>query len=133
MFHNDYPSFTDTNNLSLLTFLDVGHTSFVLGGDLERPAWLKLLKDPHVRGLLKRVNVFVASHHGRENGYCLEVFKHCKPQLIVMSDGPIKYDTQRMASTYRQHAFGKMFNTGSGQELRKVVTTRKDGNIFWDI
>ena len=24
LFHNDYPTFTDTNNLSLLTFLDVG-------------------------------------------------------------------------------------------------------------
>ena len=30
MFHNDYPTFTDTNNLSLLTFLDVGSVSFVL-------------------------------------------------------------------------------------------------------
>jgi len=35
VFWNDYPVFTDTNNLSLLTFLDVGNLSFVLGGDLE--------------------------------------------------------------------------------------------------
>ncbi len=133
MFHNDYPSFTDTNNLSLLTFLDVGSVSFVLGGDLERAGWLKLLEKPHVRGLLKRVNVYVASHHGRENGYCREVFDHCSPRLIVMSDGPIQYDTQLMASTYAQHASGEMFNGSSGQELRKVVTTRKDGNIFWEL
>ena len=132
IFHNDYPTFTDTNNLSLLTFLDVGGVSFVLGGDLEKAGWLALLQNPHVRGLLQRVDVFVASHHGRESGYCSEVFEYCTPRLIVMSDGPIRHDTQVMASTYAQHALGELFSTASGQETRKVVTTRKDGNIFWN-
>ena len=50
-----------------------------------------------------------------------------------MSDGPIEHDTQLMASTYAQHASGELFNTGSGQERRQVVTTRKDGNIFWEL
>ncbi|MXY14590.1 MAG: hypothetical protein F4Y53_02740 [Proteobacteria bacterium] len=131
-FFNDYPMFTDTNNLSLLTFLDVGSVSFVLGGDLERAGWLALLQNQQVRTLLTRVDVFVASHHGRESGYCPEVFGHCKPRLIVMSDGPIQHDTQRMANTYAQHALGEIFSTPSGKETRKVVTTRKDGNIYWN-
>ena len=131
-FSNDYPMFTDTNNLSLLTFLDVGGVSFVLGGDLERAGWLALLQKPQVQGLLKRVHVFVASHHGRESGYCAEVFDYCTPRLVVMSDGPIRHDTQLMASTYAQHALGELFSSPSGQETRKVVTTRKDGNIFWN-
>ena len=131
-FYNDYPMFTDTNNLSLLTFLDVGRVSFVLGGDLEQAGWFALLQNPHVRCLLKRVDVFVASHHGRESGYCPEVFDYCKPRLIVMSDGPIQHDTQLMAGTYAQHALGEIFSTPSGQETRKVVTTRKDGNIYWN-
>ena len=109
IFHNDYPTFTDTNNLSLLTFLDVGGVSFVLGGDLEKAGWLALLQNPHVQGLLQRVDVFVASHHGRESGYCPEVFEYCTPRLIVMSDGPIRHDTQLMASTYAQHALGELF------------------------
>ena len=120
-FHNDYPTFTDTNNLSLLTFLDVGGVAFVLGGDLELAGWLTLLENPHVQGLLKRVDVFVASHHGRQSGYCPEVFSYCKPRLVVMSDGPIQHDTQLMASTYAQHASGELFSTPSGQETRKVV------------
>ena len=132
-YYNDFPMFTDTNNLSLLTFLDVGDVSFVLGGDLERAGWLALLQNPHVRGLLQRVDVFVASHHGRESGYCREVFDYCKPRLIVMSDGPIQHDTQLMAGTYARHALGELFTTPSGQETRKVVTTRKDGNIHWDL
>ena len=133
LFNNAYPTFTDSNNLSLLTFLDVGHISFVLGGDLERAGWRALLQNPHVRDLLKRVDVFVASHHGRESGYCSEVFDYCRPRLIVMSDGPIKHDTQLMASTYAQHALGQSFSTPSGLETRKVVTTRKDGNIYWNL
>ncbi len=80
-----------------------------------------------------RVGVFVASHHGCESGYCREVFDYCKPRLVVMSAGPIQHDTQFMASTYTQHASGEMFNASSGQDFRKVVTTRKDGNIFWNV
>ena len=133
IYYNDYPTFTDTNNLSLLTFLDVGSVSFALGGDLERAGWLALLQKPQVRALLQRVDVFVASHHGRESGYCPEVFQYCKPRLVVMSDGPIQHDTQLMASTYGQHASGEMLNTPSGQQIRKVVTTRRDGNIYWDL
>lgn len=132
IFYNHYPMFTDTNNLSLLTFLTVDSMSFVLGGDLERPGWLRLLQNPQVRDHLKCVDVFVASHHGRQNGYCSEVFNYCKPRLIVMSDGPVQYDTQLMASTYSRHASGELFSTSHGWHLRKVVTTRKDGNILWE-
>lgn len=132
IFYNNYPAFRDTNNLSLLTFLDVGNIAFVLGGDIEKDGWVELLKNPEVQRLLKRVDVFVASHHGRENGYCREVFDYCYPSLIVMSDGPIKHGTQEMASVYGQHARGEYFNNGGVREFRKVVTTRKDGNIVWN-
>lgn len=126
-FQNNYPLFTDTNNLSLLNFLDIGSLSFVLPGDLERAGWIELLKNPRVCELLKRVNVFVASHHGRESGYCREVFDYCNPNFVIMSDGPVQYGTQKMAGVYGQHATGGRFN---GQ-LRKVLTTRKDGSLLW--
>jgi len=113
--------------------LDVDGLSFALGGDLERDGWAKLLERPQVRSLLGGVDVFVASHHGRENGYCPEVFDHCDPSLIVMSDGPVKHSTQEMASTYARHASGSYFNSGGTSQWRKVVTTRKDGTIIWDL
>ena len=133
LFHNDYPTFTDTNNLSLLTFLDVGDVSFALGGDLEQDGWLRLLQNSSVRSLLGRVDVFVASHHGRQNGYCREVFDYCTPSLIVMSDGPVRFNTQQMASTYAQHARGEYVQSGGNRQFRKVMTTRNDGNIFWEM
>jgi len=132
-FYNSYPSFIDTNNLSLLTFLDVGNMSFVIPGDLERPGWLALLENKEVRELLGRVDVFIASHHGRESGYCKEVFNYCEPSLIVISDESIKYATQEMASAYAQHATGQWIETASGREWRKVVSTRKDGIIYWEL
>lgn len=131
-FQNTYPSFVDTNNLSLLTFLDVGEHSFVLPGDLERAGWLELLKVPQVQNLLGRVNVFVASHHGRASGYCREVFEYCKPSFVVFSDEVIKYETQKMAGIYGEHATGGWFNAASGTEFRKVLSTRNDGNLAWE-
>ena len=133
VFYNNYPKFTDTNNLSLLIFLKVGGTLFALGGDLERAGWLDLLHIPQVQELLRRVDVFVASHHGRENGYCPEVFEYCRPRLVVISDGPIQNDTQSMTSTYAKHASGERLRSPSGMEWRKVVSTRRDGNIWWEI
>lgn len=127
-FWNSYPIFTDTNNLSLLNFLHIGGICFALTGDLERAGWIELLKNSQVCELLRCVNVFVASHHGRESGYCREVFDYCTPQIVIMSDGPVQYDTQEMAGVYGQHAIGRFLN---GQK-RKVLTTRKDGRIFWE-
>ena len=130
-FCNSYPLFTDTNNLSLLTFLDIGGISFALTGDLERQGWLQLLQNPYVCESLKRVNIFVASHHGRESGYCREVFDYCSPWLVIVSDGAIQYGTQKMASVYGQHATGGWFNRQGKWEGRKVLTTRNDGSILW--
>lgn len=132
-YSNPYPRFTDTNNLSLLTFLDVGSVTFAIPGDLEREGWLLLLQNPEVRDQLRRVNVFIASHHGRESGYCREVFNHCSPQFIVISDGAIEFDSQRMASTYAQHASGGAFNNRGVSETRRVLSTRSDGNLFWEL
>lgn len=133
VFSNPYPMFTDTNNLSLLTFLEVGGLCVALGGDLETSGWTALLGKSSVRECLGRAEVFVASHHGRRNGYCAEVFDWCTPSLVVMSDGPIRQDTQRMASVYGKHARGTWFSSGGRREVRKVVTTRNEGNISWDL
>ena len=130
-FYNSYPEFNETNDLSLLIFLQIMGRRFVLSGDLERRGWLALLDNGRVRELLSLTDVFVASHHGRESGYCREVFDHCRPSLIVMSDGPIKYNTQTMAGAYAEHASGEWFTVNGERQWRKVVTTRKDGNISW--
>ncbi len=89
-FCNPYPTFDDTNNLSLVTFLHYHDNHVIFPGGLEKPGWRALLVNRSFREHLSRVNLFVASHHGRENGYLPDVFDHCRPALAITSDGPIR-------------------------------------------
>lgn len=120
--------FNDTNNISLVTFLQFGNIRFVIPGDLEVEGWRKLLQNQNFVADLSGVHVFIASHHGRENGYCPEVFEHCSPNVVVFSDSPAVHATQQMASTYGRHASGIQFNGTP----RSVLSTRSDGSIWWD-
>jgi len=128
--YNQYSSeFPDTNNISLVTFLECGNTKFIIPGDLEVKGWKGFLGQSAFRNELVGVNVFIASHHGRENGYCEEVFRFCHPGVFVFSDSVIKHATQEMAQRYARHAPGVLFN---GQ-TRRVLSTRKDGSICVDM
>lgn len=121
---NSYPAFTDTNNLSMASFLFYDGIGILVPGDLERPGWLELLKRPEFRADLARTHVLVASHHGRESGYCAEVFSCCSPDLVVISDEAKQYESQE--HTYSCRATGLRWSDGS---IRRVLTTRRDGHI----
>jgi beta-lactamase superfamily II metal-dependent hydrolase len=123
-FHIPYPIVQDTNNLSLVTFVHCGKFHVVIPGDLEVAGWKELLKQPSFQQHLIRTNVFIASHHGRENGYCSDVFQYCSPELVIISDTVKQYESQE--HNYHAHATGVNFPSG---EIRKVLTTRCDGHI----
>ena len=128
-FHCTYRAdFTDTNNLSVVTFLESPMCNAVIPGDVEKLAWEKLLQKQEFRNRLARTNVFIASHHGRTSGYCKEVFDYCNPAVVIFSDGPKQYATQEEADTYAAHASGTQFNG----HTRYVLTTRNDGSICWN-
>lgn len=130
--------FEDTNNLSLAVFVSWGGFTALFGGDLETAGWRRLLRFPVFRQRLMEVKLFVASHHGRENGQCGELFAWCKPEVIVFSDGAKQYGTQETVDWYRQRASGK-FDCSSYRgglalpPMRKVMTTRSDGTITVDV
>lgn len=124
-FYNSYPTFDDTNNLSLVSFVHYDGTGIVFPGDLEKKGWEALLKNLSFCAHLQRVRIFVASHHGRINGYCEDVFTHCSPDIIIISDKEITHETQKQ--TYANHAAGLPWN--GGPEKRYVLTTRSDGMI----
>ncbi len=96
----------------------------VFPGDLTVAAWKKFLMNSTFCDLLRRVNIFVAPHHGREDGYAPEVFKICKPDIIIISDKSIMHDTQKV--NYSQHTSGILWN---GSDIKKSLTTRSDGAI----
>jgi beta-lactamase superfamily II metal-dependent hydrolase len=123
-FCNPYPTFTDMNNLSLVTFLHYDGCGIVIPGDLEREGWELLLKGAAFRQCLTETNVFIASHHGRNAGYCEEVFNHCDPYIVLLSDKNIVHDSQD--HDYLKHSSGVVFPDGP----RYVLTTRTDGHIM---
>ncbi len=132
-FHNSHPfgDGADTNNISIVTILDVHDETFLIPGDIEKEGWESLLdSEPSLCSRLSDVTVYIASHHGRINGYCEDIFtKHnCRPNVFVFSDDRKQYSTQESDELYRQWASGIEFNGGT----RKILTTRKDGTLTWN-
>jgi beta-lactamase superfamily II metal-dependent hydrolase len=132
---NAYPAFDDENNLSMLVRLTINGLTFLFTGDIETAGWRMLLAtDPALRAAAARIDVLVASHHGRANGVCPELFDDhgCAPKIVVISDDYMQYDTQQTTAYYASKCSGI---TGfRGQGARKVLTTRKDGTLTftWD-
>jgi hypothetical protein len=123
----------DTNNLSQIIFIEHNGSVICISGDLEEKGWNALLeKQPGIKDWLVKTNIFIASHHGRDNGYCPGIFLHCKPECVVISDKGIVHDTQKdMASVYGKHVNGNGINLNNqAGNQRKVITTRDDGHIY---
>jgi beta-lactamase superfamily II metal-dependent hydrolase len=56
------------NDLSLAVVVQFGDFKILFAGDLEVTGWRRLLALPSFRHDLIGITIFVASHHGRENG-----------------------------------------------------------------
>lgn len=131
LFRFPFGVFTDTNNLSLITFVEYGQFCVLFPGDLEEAGWKQALSNPDFCALLQRVSLFVTSHHGRESGCCADLFGYlrCNPYAFVISDKEMMHDTQETTAWYRQHARGLqkiLVNSWDTPETRYVFTTRND-------
>ena len=97
---------------------------------MEKAGWRALLQNPWFLQHLNAVTVFVASHHGRENGYCEDVLNLCPNiQIVVISDKKKGHQSQETVDRYRRYARG--FEYDGAQ--RHVLTTRSDGNMKFNI
>ncbi len=124
-----YPYEEDTNNLSVVSFISFGTCDIIYPGDLEKKGWYRFLQDQNFRSRITKVNAFIASHHGRIDGYCKEVFDYCKPQIVIISDQERKFTTQEH-DLYLKHATGMKFQSIlHNTTTRKVMTTRNDGHL----
>ncbi len=127
VYYNDYPQFDDENNLSMVLFLTINGIKFAFPGDLEKAGWKALLNNSLFQKDIGTTDVLIASHHGRENGICEDIFDKygCKPWFVVISDKGYAYDTQETVPYYRSKCKGAEI----GGRLRRVFTTRADGCI----
>lgn len=132
-FFNPYPQFAKTNDLSLVVFIQYAGFKILFPGDLEVAGWRALLADPAFRAELATTNILVASHHGRHNGYCEDVFNYFNPDAVVISDKPIVHDTQRTVPDYRQVVRNGGVIVRTTGKRRHVLTTRRDGSITFTV
>jgi beta-lactamase superfamily II metal-dependent hydrolase len=92
-YRNRYPDdFTDENNLSLVVILTYGQFGICFPGDMEEDGWLMLAANSDLLDQIESADIFVASHHGRENGCCDLLYDHnnWKPDLTIISDSGIE-------------------------------------------
>lgn len=116
------------NDLSVATFIEFGNQMILYGGDLEEAGWKELLKQETFCKHLSKVTIFIASHHGNDSGYCSEIFEYFTPNITIVSAGKYRDNT---ISKYDKLATGMTVYKPNGDkdDCRKVLTTRKDGNI----
>ncbi len=127
LFCTSYPTFQDTNNLSAVVFLKLHGVGVMFTGDLERPGFTELLKDPSFRTALGATRIYVAPHHGRESG-CSEEAKALLTSVnyVVISDKGYEHETQKTDAFYRSIAKGGPYG---GDPKRFILTTRTDNTI----
>ncbi len=124
-FWNNYSDFQDADNLSLVTFLSYRDINIIFPSNLKTAGWLSLLKSPQFCDRLRQVNIFVASNHGKEDGYCPSVFDYCKPEIIIVSNEMEHPISSRMMHQYASHAQGSPL----GVSYKKLLTTYDEGTI----
>lgn len=130
-FCNSYPAFEDTNDLSCAVFIEYAGVKFLFPGDLENAGWRELLKNEAFRNHLSTTHILMASHHGRQSGFCPEVFSICQPLVVLISDKPIAHETQKTTPDYRNIVQGDGVNIFNTKTKRRVLTTRNDGSILF--
>ncbi|MGV3532596.1 MAG: ComEC/Rec2 family competence protein [Chthoniobacteraceae bacterium] len=120
------------NNHSLVTVVDYFEFRMVFPGDLEAAGWKVLLAMPSSLSAIAGANVLVASHHGRQAGWHIELFRYIAPQLIIVSDGSCTETSYVCSHCERASgALVRAWNTGI-VETRKVVSTRDNGSVMID-
>jgi beta-lactamase superfamily II metal-dependent hydrolase len=131
VFCNNYPTFDDENNLSLVVYLEVAGIRFLFPGDLEKAGWKALLENnADFRETVKKIDFLFAAHHGRENGRYEPLFEdyECKPYLVIISDKKHTHQSQETVPYYADQVKGFSINGNT----RYVLTTRSDGTMRFD-
>jgi hypothetical protein len=127
-YRNGYDEFQDTNNLSLVVFLEWNGFRILFPGDLEPAGWQALLRRQDFRHDLAGTTVMLASHHGRSTGLCDDVFDHANPLAVIISDKDPIHDTQGTFGDYcRVVPIG--VNVHGKAQPQKVLTTARHGWI----
>lgn len=119
------------NNYSIVSVVEYANEKILIPGDIESAGWEVLMGRRDFLSAIAGTTIFVASHHGREAGFCREVFKckYCAPDVVIVSDG--KYSDTSITNKYGYYTQGVWVNRRNGNPTTgRVLTTRNDGPIY---
>jgi beta-lactamase superfamily II metal-dependent hydrolase len=116
------------NNRSVVSVVSYADGKLLLCGDNEPSSWLELLGQQRFRRAIGGTDVVLAPHHGRDSGFCPELFELITPKLTVISDGRF-CDTSATARYKAVTSGWKTHYRRGGSERRFCLSTRRDGDI----
>jgi len=123
---------SNINNHSGVVVFEYHGVTVVIPGDNEPPSWRELMQQPKFAKSMKKANVFMASHHGRESGYLADIFEE-KPNLCIVSDGRVQNTCARDRYTYHATGWDVQSRSSLSKTTRKCLTTRNDGYLYIEI
>lgn len=118
------------NNHSIVTVVEFAKSKALISGDNESPSWNELLKQPSFVAELPGIDIFLAPHHGREAGFCAELFDAgLNPYITIISDDQAGSTSVTSKYAARTKGWGVFIGDATATEKRWCVTTRSDGTI----
>jgi competence protein ComEC len=130
-FHPRKCARSNLNNHSIVTVLGYAGSKIIIPGDNENASWSELLEDDDFVDAIRGTDILLASHHGRDSGFCEELFDHIEPRLVVVSDGPVTSTsiTDRYYGVTTEKGWRVRSRSSGEYTDRWVLTTRADGHV----
>jgi competence protein ComEC len=121
------------NNSSIVTIVAYQGSQysvkFLFGGDIEEDGWQQLLKREDFKSAVKGVDVYVTSHHGHTSGFSKDLFDLMGTPIVNIVSAHRKDGS--VDARYSTEAYARGFSRG--EETRRMLSTRNDGSIFFDV
>lgn len=120
---------SNLNNHSLVSFVSFNGYKILIPGDCETVGWNELLGNKDFLKVVCDTKIFVAPHHGLASAYSPDLMSQFSPEICLVSEGQVT-DTD-ISGYYSKKCRGHQVSIkGRVEEIRRVVTTRNDGNIW---
>jgi beta-lactamase superfamily II metal-dependent hydrolase len=119
---------SNINNHSIVTVISYAKSKVILPGDNDEASWQELLGRSSFKQAIEGTDIFIASHHGMESGFCKDLFEYIHPKLVIISNG--RFTNSRCMERYNEVASGwNVHKREGGIVEKKCLTTENDGNI----
>lgn len=127
------------NNASIIRYIESNGVKILYCGDMEAEGWDWLIENnsSFVKTIENGIDILIASHHGHKSGYSSALFDiignvRC---VILSKASEADKDGTDVSSQYSDKADGVKYENLNDSEVYtgKVLSTRSNGNIYFDI